>query len=112
MGLFPRRDIGWEEIGEEFTRWTILWTPWFAVYLHRLKAYTPHPNCHDHPWDFLAIILWGGYSEFHNGRWVRRDAGSILVRPARWSHNVITDGVSWSIIVTGPKRRDWGFHTC
>lgn len=110
--LFPRRDIGWEEIGEEFTRWTLLWTPWFIIYLHRLKALTPHPQCHDHPWSFIAVLLKGGYSEYHNGVWTWRRAGSVLFRPAMFSHNVVTRGVSWSVIVTGPKYREWNLHSC
>jgi hypothetical protein len=115
FGLFPQREIGWHEIGEEFTRWTLLWTPWFTIYLHRLVALKMHPQCHDHPWGFIAVLLKGGYWEFHDGLWEWKRPGSVLIRPAEWSHNVVTDenmGVSWSMIITGPKRREWGFQAC
>lgn len=38
--IFPFKDIGWDAIGEEFTRFTLLKTRWGNVYLHRLKALT------------------------------------------------------------------------
>lgn len=108
--LFPHKQIGWEEIGEDFIRFTIFTTPWFTIYLHRLVALVPHSQCHDHPWSFMAILLKGGYDEYHAGEWVWRKPGSVLWRPAEWKHNVVTkNSVSWSIIVTGPKKRQWGF---
>lgn len=110
--IFPYKDIGWEEIGEEFTRYTLLWTPWFTIYLHRLVALVAHPQCHDHPWWFVALLLKGGYNEFHDGVWTWRRPGSVLFRPAAFSHNVVTKGVSWSVIVTGKKKREWGFQDC
>lgn len=110
--VLPYKDIGWDAIGEEFTRFTLAKTRWGNVYLHRLKALTEHPQCHDHPWGFVAILLRGGYYEFHDGWWRWKRPGSILVRPATYSHNVTTLGVSWSIIITSRKVRDWSFTDC
>lgn len=113
LALLPHKDIGWTEIGEEFTRYSLLKTRWFAIYLHRLYCPNPHPNCHDHPWHFVAILLRGGYWEkIGDGPFVFRRPGSVLWRPALTSHNVLTYGVSWSIIICGSKHRDWGFHSC
>ena len=105
--LFPHKDIGWTDIGEDFTRFTLLRTRWCIIYLHRLDAPNPHPQCHDHPWSFVSVLLKGGYSEYAHGTWTWRRPGSILYRPAEWSHNVVTKGVSWSLVITGPKRRPW-----
>lgn len=118
--LLPYKDIGWTEIGEEFTRFQLVKTRWGNVYLHRLWCPNTHPNCHDHPWSFWTLLLKGGYLEFHvdsdlqdDGIWVRRKPGQFLYRPAEWSHNVVTPfGVSWSLVLTGPKEREWGFHGC
>ena len=117
MALIDRllhTEIGWKEIGEEFTRYQLLKTPWFNIYLHRLFAPVWHPSCHDHPWSFVTFILWNGYLErVSSGEEVRRRAGSILYRPAEFSHNVITPyGTAWSLIVTSRKTRDWGFQPC
>lgn len=107
------KEIGWIEIGEKFTRYALLRTSWFNVYLHQLYAPNWHPECHDHPWSFLAILLWNGYTERVGTKDHRRYPGDILWRPATFAHNVITPyGTSWSLIITGPKSRDWGFKPC
>lgn len=111
--ILPYKDIGWAEIGEEFTRFQLIKTPWFNIYLHRLLALTAHGKCHDHPWSFISVLLRGGYYEFSGDVWVWQKPGSVLYRPAEWRHNVVTTDVAWSLIITGPRRRDWGFReTC
>lgn len=109
--LLPHREMGWTEIGEQFTRFTLLSTRWGNIFLHRLVSPNPHPQCHDHPWSFVAILLRGGYDEYLNGQWTWRRPGSVLWRPAETKHNVITrsNRVSWSIILTGRKYREWAF---
>jgi len=111
--LFRCKDIGWKEINEEFTRYTLLKTPWFNIYLHELYAPEWHPDCHDHPWSFITIILWRGYLEQVGTKLYRRRSGAVLYRPAEFLHNVITPyGRAWSLIFTTPKKREWGFRTC
>lgn len=107
------KEIGWTAIGEEFTRYRIWSTKWFNIYLHQLNAPVWHPKCHDHPWSFVAILLWRGYLERVDNKHYRRYPGSILWRPATFLHNVITPyGTSWSLIITSPKNREWGFKPC
>lgn len=110
---FNFKEIGWEEIGEKFTRYVLLKTKWFSIYVHQLWAPSWHPECHDHPWWFLTLLLKGGYLEKVNGKNFHRHPGMVLYRPGSFSHNVITPyGVSWSLIIAGPKSRDWGFRPC
>jgi len=107
------KEIGWTEIGEKFTRYALCRTPWFNIYLHQLYAPNWHPECHDHPWGFIAILIRRGYLERVGDKNYRRKVGSVLFRPATFTHNVITPyGTSWSIIFTTPKSRDWGFKPC
>jgi hypothetical protein len=109
---FPHEEIGWEYLGEKFTRFTILKTPFFRIYLHRLDAPQWHPECHDHPWHFWTLILYGGYLEKTDRECVWRAPGTILYRPAKFRHNVITRGTSWSLILASRKVRSWGFMKC
>lgn len=110
---FVFKEIGWTEIGERFTRYALFRTPWFNVYLHQLYAPAWHPECHDHPWSFVAVLLWPGYLERVDTQDKRRWPGMVLYRPATFSHNVITPyGTSWSLVVTTRKSRDWGFLPC
>ena len=118
------KEIGWSEIGEKFTRYFLIKSRVGNVYLHQLNAPNWHPECHDHPWGFIAIILRRGYIERTRkqdvvfGRVVnslidtRKRPGTILFRPAAFLHNVRTEGTSWSLILTTPKSREWGFKPC
>lgn len=103
-----RKDMSWKEINEEFTRWT-LETPIGNILVHRMYAPIEHQYYHDHPWNFLAIVLRGGYWEtLPSGRFWRKP-GSILWRPAMTKHKTTTKvgQISWSICFTGPKYREW-----
>jgi len=88
--------------------------PWFAVYLHVFLG--DDDLCeHSHPWDFVSIILWGGYYEItQNGRlWRWYLPGSVLVRRAEWRHRVMRfeQRTAVSLVLTGRKRQSWGFYT-
>lgn len=112
--IFNYKEIGWKEIGETFYRWELLRTPFFRIYLHYLVAPIWHPQCHDHPWNFFAFILWGGYSEMDSLRQIIwRSPLSFLYRPANFVHNVKTDeNGNWSIVIVGKKKRNWKMLTC
>lgn len=114
LARLPHKEMGWKEIGERFVRFRLIKTRWFNVYLHWLEAPTWHTHCHDHPWHFWAVLLWGGYlEELDSGKKVWRGPGSVLYRHARFRHNVITPrGPNWSIIVTSGVKRKWGFVGC
>lgn len=108
------KELGWTEIHEEFTRFVLLKNRYFSVYLHKLSAPEWHPKCHDHPWWFIAFLIWPGYMEMIADKSEhRRWPFSILYRPATFTHNVITPyGTSWSLILAGPKTRDWEIKDC
>ena len=71
---------------------------------------------HDHPWRFWTFCLWGGYTEI-----VRRDDGSTYThlvlpgtlhhRPLEFTHTVLHlhRRRAVTLVLTGPKRRSWGF---
>jgi hypothetical protein len=107
------KEIGWKEIDEEFIRYQIIKCKWFNIYLHYLDASIWEPTCHDHPWWFITLLIWPGYTEQVNGKLHRRWPGMVLYRPAKFQHRVLTPhGSSWSLILTGPKVREWGRFKC
>lgn len=98
---------------------SVLMRRWFAhlgavsVLVHKFESSDDTSlGLHDHPWSFLTIVLWRGYDELRPESVVRRRPGSIAFRRAEDLHAVrLRGGPSWSICITGPRRREWGFQT-
>jgi hypothetical protein len=65
---------------------------------------------HDHPWWFTTLVLRGGYTDKSPAGEEHLRAGNIRYRAALHQHTVIPDsGGAWTLLVTGPKIRHWGF---
>lgn len=112
--FFKREDIGIDYL----TRWTISHT--FRLYVHRFRR-SDIDVPHDHPWNYLSIILWGGYFEQtpDDPYFSWKPPGSILYHKAEWIHRVILkqdiEGFwppvnAWTLVWLGCKRRKWGFY--
>jgi hypothetical protein len=121
-----RHNISRKGPPDYLTRWT-LWGARFAdrprhnVYLHCFHRGDAESYCHDHPWPFWSLILWGGYWEWTR-EWDEEAAmycqvrrwkwpGMLLRRPADWQHRVeLPPGRRcWTLVWCGPKVRSWGF---
>lgn len=91
------------------------------IYLHQQLRDDDDRALHDHPWDNVSVILEGGYVEMmpdpQSGEIVSvtRRPGDVIFRPAAAAHRLVLprrEGrvvPSWSLFLTGPKLRDWGF---
>lgn len=81
------------------------------VYLHCILRDDDDRALHDHPWRNCSILLRGSYREITPaGRFVR-SAGSVVFRRAEAAHRLeVVEGPVWSLFITGPKVREWGFH--
>ena len=96
-------------------RWYVIpRNPWLNVYLHKFLRDDDDRAVHDHPWWFLSLVLWGRYWEWDhvNAEWpaYTRGFGSIAFRRAEHRHIItLPDGPCWTLVITGPKKRVWGF---
>lgn len=102
--------------------WVIPRNRWFNIYLHNMLRDDDDRALHDHPWPNVSIILSGGYDE-HMPRFPRewpwnrdlttkwRGPGRIVLRRARAVHRLTLrdNKPSWSLFITGPVIRHWGF---
>lgn len=115
--------------------WIIPRNRLFNLYLHEFRRSDDDRALHDHPWFNLSLLLRGCYIEHtiaaggvHRRR--RRLAGDIVARSPwhahrielvrRWLAVLEQDGFShqrvagevpcWTLFITGPVLRDWGFH--
>lgn len=117
--------------------WVIPRNRYFNIYLHNQMRDDDDRALHDHPWCNISIIFKGGYIEHrplypqlypeHDFRVVKlvRWAPCIVFRRAicahrlelhklreyvdDYQHPIVRLVPSWSIFITGPKIRDWGF---
>lgn len=88
----------------------------FNIYLHQFLRSDDDRALHDHPWWNASVLLNGRYVE-HTiaaggiNRRVEYKSGDIKLRSARYAHRVeLIDGQCWSLFITGPRLREWGFH--
>lgn len=89
----------------------------FNVYLHQFWRSDDDRALHDHPWISLSLCLSGSMLEHtiakggvHHRR--RICAGQWRYRGARFAHRLELDSRApvYTLFITGPKFRTWGFH--
>lgn len=90
-------------------RWVIEFPSHFSIRLHHFISSDDDRAFHDHPWWFVTLVLRGSYVDWSPSGKDRLTPGSIRYRPAHHSHTVLTEG-AWTLVVTGPKMRLWGFR--
>lgn len=91
--------------------WVIPRNRWFNIYLHRFLRSDDDRALHDHPWWNLSIVLSGAYTEITPQGSYLRKRGRLVLRRATASHRIyLHAGPVWTLFLTGPTIRDWGFH--
>jgi hypothetical protein len=92
--------------------WLIPRNRWFNIYLHEIRHGDDDRAMHDHPWWNVSIILRGGYLEhMPGGRRAVRGPRSVTFRLPTALHRLETIGglTTWTLFITGPVVREWGF---
>lgn len=100
--------------------WVIPRNRWFNIYLHEIRHSDDDRALHDHPWANLSIILKGAYYEHTpcglcgepacSQTVVKyRTAGSVVLRCPKAAHRLVVTRPTWTLFVTGPRVREWGF---
>ena len=112
------------DIGDYMHRWIVA-HPFGTVRLHHIRRPDADPDMHTHPFDFASFILCGWYTEERldefatletGDQWVRyRRLGPLAVNTLTGAtpHRVVevSRGGAWTLVLTGPKVRSWGFLT-
>lgn len=96
--------------------WIIPRNRFFNVYLHHFLRSDDDRALHDHPWWNVSLLLQGEYTEHTiaaggvKEKAIRRE-GQFKFRGARFAHCIeLHAGPCWTLFVTGPIIREWGFH--
>lgn len=103
--------------------WIIPRNRFFNIYLHQILRSDDDRALHDHPWWNCSFILKGGYWERTPAEIVWRKRWRPYFRRATAAHRLILPvqidplgpvaiktAPCWSLFLTGPKVREWGFH--
>jgi hypothetical protein len=116
------------------TRWRLVQTPWFGIYLHRFDGPDPRSTLHDHPWSFTSLVLRGGYIEADcysgsrtkpvgddwglpeeslvvHGGWTRLEARAVNRKRAGDCHTIVKllRIPTWTLMLVGRRTREWGY---
>lgn len=98
--------------------WVIPRNRWFNIYLHHFLRSDDDRALHDHPWANCSVLLRGSYREHMPGGIVKLRKPwrpwAFWRLPMRWptsAHRVELIGARpvWTLFLTGPKVRVWGF---
>lgn len=91
------------------------------VFLHQTVADDDDRALHDHPWDNVSVPLAGGYIEHtpEHPDGIERKPFVPILRSADMPHRLsllrqgkgrmVSPIPAWSLFLTGPKVREWGF---
>lgn len=98
-------------------RWFVIpRNPIFNIYLHQFLRSDDDRALHDHPWFNFSLLIEGEYTEhtIPRGGVQRRiiyRTGDLKFRSCWYAHRVeLHAGPCWSLFITGPRLRHWGFH--
>ena len=109
-----------------FKRWNILSTKWFSIYIHKIYKHDEDLHPHSHPWDFISIILFGGYTEKlyqfiydfvrqSNYQEIERSIFSFAIRKKSDFHKVVSlkkdKPVTTLVIAWNRTDGEWGYLT-
>lgn len=99
-------------------RWILFrYRSWPRIYIHKFMRSDDDRALHDHPWWFISILLKGSYNEVRDDGVVVRSAPSIAFRPLYFRHRILLNWAPtslglepvWTLFITGPHMRGWGF---
>jgi len=88
----------------------------FNIYLHHILKSDDERALHDHPWWSVSFKLKGPLEEVYldtHGFYQARAIPTLwpVFRSSTFAHRLILEGgaTAWTIFVTGPRLRSWGF---
>lgn len=121
--------VGADRPGGPYLRrwWLIPRNRVFNIYLHQFLRDDDDRALHDHPWVWLSFLLDGAYIEHTIAaggihRRGIRTAGSVKAAMPWRAHRIELFDINndirssagrescWTLFVTGPVMRSWGFH--
>lgn len=87
----------------------------FNIYLHKFIGNDDERALHCHPWDSFSIRIKGQIIEHEKCGYMTKSgrAKRFRFRKAEYAHRLSlhkSGKPCWTIFITGPVKREWGFH--
>lgn len=93
-------------------RFHLIDTEQVQVRYHHWLAGDPDRDQHDHPWDNATHVLAGHLIEHTPDGSTPLAPGTFVARQADDPHRIeLVSTDAWTLFITGPIIRSWGFHT-
>lgn len=108
----PYLELRGHKEGLYLRRWCLFTCPWGRVYLHNLIGPDPDRDPHNHPWNARVLVLRGSYVQY-----IVTGPNQVRSQHIRWTntlgagyHRIISVRPNtWTLTLTGPVVRSWGF---
>lgn len=82
----------------------------FNIYLHKFNSSDDDRALHDHPWFSVSFLVKGEMIEHLLSQKRHVPHFIPVIRSAKLAHRLeLIKGPAWTIFITGPAIRDWGF---
>ena len=94
-----------------FKRWEILKTRWGSIWLHAIYKADADKHLHNHPWDFISVVLRGSYYEQTPLGNKKQYPGKINVRDGSEYHKILelVSPVVYTLFFASKPKRLWGY---
>lgn len=119
VGRLASRVFAYEPIGRRgvtyLDRWVLARFRERRLYLHRFRFDDPEEP-HNHPRTFVSFLFRGKYDEevlLPDGSVETHTLSAPHLRrfPPEHAHRIIRCEGAWSLVLVGPRRKDWGFRS-
>jgi len=81
------------------------------IYLHKFTGSDDDRALHDHPWWSVSFLLKGELNEHTFNKINSIPRFLPVIRSAKKAHRLeLIKGPAWTVFITGPRCRKWGFH--
>lgn len=122
--LKPIREIRSKSGELHFRRWRVIETPWFNIYVHYIAKSDADRHSHSHPWNFITLILKGGYvtritkyvadaAHFRMlpvSKYLHCKMGSVHRLEYTQFHKIKLVKPTWTLVFTGKRlNENWGY---
>ena len=94
-----------------FKRWEILKTRWGSIWLHAIHKADTDKHLHNHPWDFISVVLKGSYYEQTPKGNKKQYPGKINLRNGEEHHKILEllSPVVYTLFFVSAPKRQWGY---